>query len=97
MPNRTSTVVERIREIADQFERDRREPDKVLCAVQNLRRLATDIEAAPAYPQWKIDAFRNRNAGRCSCPQHIPGVEAERWSETCPVHDPEIKARKAAK
>ena len=41
----TKDVVARMREIADQFERDRREPDKVLCAVQNLRRLATDIEA----------------------------------------------------
>lgn len=44
MTSRTTSVVERLREIADQLENDRREPDKVLCAVQNLRRLATDIE-----------------------------------------------------
>lgn len=37
-------TVERIREIADRLERDRREPDKVLCYVQDLRRLATATE-----------------------------------------------------
>ena len=33
-----------LREIADALERDRHEPDKVLCYVQSLRRMATDQE-----------------------------------------------------
>lgn len=38
-------VVERIAEVADWIERDRREPDKVLCNVQSLRRLGSNLLA----------------------------------------------------
>ena len=34
---------EALQKIADGLERDRREPDKVLCYVLSLRRLAVDI------------------------------------------------------
>lgn len=36
-----------IRELAERFVEDRREPDKLLCHVSSLRRVAIDIEPAP--------------------------------------------------
>jgi hypothetical protein len=52
-------ISERLLEIADQFERDRKEPDKVLCAVQNLRRLAIDLEQG----HEMVGAMREHRAG----------------------------------
>ena len=70
-----TSVVERLREIADQFENDRREPDKVLCAVQNLRRLATDIELETEQPHLGVnggtsDQTRRRDAMTDSTNSH---------------------------
>ncbi len=39
-----NTNVARLRDIADDLERNLHEPDQLLCALQDLRRLADEIE-----------------------------------------------------
>lgn len=41
-----TTDYQRLRAISDALERDRHEPDKVLCYVADMRRLSDDMDAA---------------------------------------------------
>jgi hypothetical protein len=43
LPTSDREVAQRLNEIADWFLRDRREPDKVMCHIASLRRVALDM------------------------------------------------------
>lgn len=48
-----------LRELADRFEADRREPDKLLCHVASLRRLALDSVEEHAVVEASLRAYED--------------------------------------
>lgn len=46
----------------------------------------TSTQGGIYYPQWKVDLFANRNAGKCICRLSIPGVLRDRNHPDCPQH-----------